>query len=46
MFMVYEAQLLKSLWWKSDTLEMAAEVWASVYYYYYFLNTAESWSSN
>lgn len=35
-FMVYESQLLKSLWWKNDSLEMAAEAWAAIYYYYYF----------
>lgn len=35
-FMVYESQLLKSLWWKNDTLEMAAEAWAAIYCYYYF----------
>lgn len=33
--MVYESQLLKSLWWKSDTLEMAAEIWVADYYCYF-----------
>lgn len=31
-FVAYESQLLKSSWWRSDTSEMAAEIWVAVYY--------------